>query len=119
MIKKIFVLAGALLVGACSLSPYKNFNPRIIEESTSIRVISNVQQNSLTKEAFVSPLGTGGAVISLVEAGHALQGTKTLHPFKISNHPHSGWYGESPQRGLFTTPPVASALAGVLQPLDS
>ncbi|WP_444932498.1 IS4/Tn5 family transposase DNA-binding protein [Microbulbifer sp. JTAC008] len=41
-----------------------------------------------------------------------------ITPSRISNHPHSGWYGESPQRGLVTTLPVASALGGALQPLD-
>ncbi|GAB2903621.1 hypothetical protein ACCI51_12045 [Microbulbifer echini] len=83
MIKKIFVLAGALLVGACSLSPYENFNPQKIEKSASIRVISHVQQDSLIKEPFVSPLGTGGAVISLAKAVHAIQGAKIIHPFKV------------------------------------
>ncbi|WP_299588638.1 hypothetical protein [uncultured Microbulbifer sp.] len=83
MIKKIFVLAGALLVGACSLSPYENFNPQKIEKSASIRVISHVQQDSLIKEPFVSPLGTGGAVISLAEAVHAVQDAKIIHPFKV------------------------------------
>lgn len=69
MLNKILAAAAFVAISGCSMTPYENFDPRSIEGTESLRVVSQVQQEELVKEFVPSNAGgSAGAQFGLVGA---------------------------------------------------
>ncbi|MCX2781051.1 hypothetical protein [Microbulbifer thermotolerans] len=69
MIKNLFILIGIMLLSACSSAPYENFDPTSVQGKTSLKVVSQVQQDEIIKEFVPSNASSSaGAQFGLVGA---------------------------------------------------
>lgn len=59
MIRSLFISAAIVLLSACSTTPYENFDPASVQGKSTMKVVSQVQQEEIIKE--FTPSNAGGA----------------------------------------------------------